>query len=206
MKDEITLLERTLNLKIEKYEAEEFNEIYVEKKVFLGRLEEVDEVQEELVGKVDKFLREFPSSELTLTYNDLRLKAFRIVEEFRQVIREGVTKVMKNKRQNANAPVQSDSVKDAIDVNKESNSLINDSPPKKSKICTEKGDHTYALSRLPSLGGRSKDVSCEGAQEWGVQESSAHSPTREMGESSHQEKSEAPAFKARGMLIYFVVV
>ena len=196
MKDEITLLERTLDLKLEKYESEEFNETYVEEKVFLRRLEEIDKIQEELVGQVDRFLLEFPTSEMTLAYEDLKVKAIRIVEEFTQVIREGVLKVTRNKHQDTKAPVQSDSVEDAIKANKENNiviSQIDDSPPKKSKICTERGDHTYALLRLPNLGGRSRDVSCEGAQEWGVQESPTHPPTREesTGETSHQEKSEA---------------
>ena len=44
--DRITLLEQTLDHKLEKYEAEEFDETYVEKKVGLKRLEEVERVQD----------------------------------------------------------------------------------------------------------------------------------------------------------------
>ena len=42
----ITLLERSLNQKIEEYEAEELNEAYVERKIYIKRLEEVEGVQE----------------------------------------------------------------------------------------------------------------------------------------------------------------
>ena len=90
--DKITLLEQTLDHKLEKYEGEEFDEAYVEKKVYLKRLEEVDKVQEELVGEIDGFLREFPTSEMTVNYKSLKLKAYKIVEEFWQVLREGVSK------------------------------------------------------------------------------------------------------------------
>ena len=71
--DRITLLEHTLDLKLEKYEAEEFDETYVEKKVGLKRLEEVERVQEELVDKIDGFLREFPTSEMTENYKSLKV-------------------------------------------------------------------------------------------------------------------------------------
>ena len=80
--EKITLLEQTLDRKLETYEEEEFDEAYVEEKVYLKRLEDVDRVQEELVGEVDEFLREFPTSEMTVNYKSLKLKAYEMVEKF----------------------------------------------------------------------------------------------------------------------------
>ena len=189
--EKISLLEQILDRKLEKFEAEEFDEKYVEKKVGIERLEEVDKVQEELVNEIDQFLREFPTSEMTKNYESLKDKALRIVNEFRQIIRDAVTRVRENKRQSVIVPVQVKPVEDDSEDNTEINSRMGSSPPKKSRICVEKGYHTHALLNLHSSEDKSKDVSCEGAQEWGVQESSTLHLTRSesMGKRSHQEGS-----------------
>ena len=189
--EKIFLLEQSLDHMLEKYEAEEFDENYVDKKIGIVRLEEVDKVQEELVGEIDRFLREFPTSEMTENYRSLKDKALRIVKEFRQLIRDAVSRMMENRRQSVIVPVQASSVKGDNEDNTENNSRMGSSPPKKSRIHVEKDYHAHALLNLHSPEDRSKDVSCEGAQEWGVQESSTLYLTRSesMGKYSHQERS-----------------
>ena len=74
MKDEIALLESILSSKLKAYGAEDIDEANIDEKIYLKKFEEVDEIQGELVRKIDRFLLEFPTAEVGQLYKDLRLK------------------------------------------------------------------------------------------------------------------------------------
>ena len=83
---EIVLRSQTLTLKLQEYDPYDIDEIDVDKKVYLAKIEEIDHILDDISGKVNKYLYKFPGTERSQYLEDLRKKALSDVISYRSLL------------------------------------------------------------------------------------------------------------------------
>ena len=101
--EEIHLRNQTLAYQIQAYNPEDIDETDVNDKIYLAKLEELDRLQKDVIGKVDKFLYKFPHTDKRQYYEDLSRKALSNVSKHKQLLRAKVSQVKSNMASNVTA-------------------------------------------------------------------------------------------------------
>ena len=94
---EIVLRNQNLTDKLQAYDPNDIDEIDVDKKVYLAKIEEIDHILDDLSGKVNKYLYKFPGTERSQILEDLRKKALSDVISHRSLVKDrawGIKKAM----------------------------------------------------------------------------------------------------------------
>ena len=81
--EEIVLRGQTLAYKLQTYLPEDIDENDVDDKIYLAKIEEIGHIQEDVVGKIDKFLYKFPQTGRRLYYENLYQKALSDVRNYK---------------------------------------------------------------------------------------------------------------------------
>ena len=79
---EIEQKSSALTYRLTSYDPNSINEFDIGDKLHLRKLEEVEKIQEEVIDRVDRYLREFPATQKRPIYEDIRLKALANVNVF----------------------------------------------------------------------------------------------------------------------------
>ena len=101
--EEIVLRSQTLTYKLEAYPPDGITDTDVDEKIFLAKLEEIDRVQEDLIGKIDKFLYKFPQHGSKQYMEDLRKKSLKSVLNYKSLVNAQISQVKKNMTSNSTA-------------------------------------------------------------------------------------------------------
>ena len=101
--EEIVFRSQTLAYKLEAYPPNGITDTDVEEKFFHAKLEEIDRVQEDLIGKIDKFLYKFPQHGSKEYMEDLRKRSIESVLNYKSLVNAQVSQVKKNMTSNSTA-------------------------------------------------------------------------------------------------------
>ena len=102
---EIVLRNQNLAFKIQAYNPNDIDETDVEEKIFLAKVEEVDQILEDVVGKIDKYFYEFPGTARRQFLENLSQKALSDVRNYKLLIKAKVSQVKRNMTSSSTAPL-----------------------------------------------------------------------------------------------------
>ena len=102
---EIVLRKQNLTFKLQAYDPNDIDETDVEEKIFLAKIEEVDHILEDVVGKVDKYLYEFPGTTRRQFLENLSQTALSDVRNYKLLIKTKVTEIKRNMTSSSTAPL-----------------------------------------------------------------------------------------------------
>ena len=92
---EIILRNQTLTDKLQAYDPNDIDEIGVDKKIYLARIKEIEEILDDISGRVNKYLYKFPGTERSQYLENLRKKALSDVISHRSLVKVRAWEVKK---------------------------------------------------------------------------------------------------------------
>ena len=102
---EIVLGNQNLTCKLKLYDPDDIDETDVNEKIFLAKIEEIDHIIQDVIGKVDKYLYDFPGTTRKQFLENLSQKALSDVRNYKLLIKAKVSEIKRNMTSSSTAPL-----------------------------------------------------------------------------------------------------
>ena len=171
---EIVLRGQVLTRKIQTYLPEDIDETDINEKIFLAEIEEVKLIQEDVLGKIDKFLYEFPDTGRKQFFEEMTQKVSSEFRNFKLGIKARVSEVKRNMTSSSvasTAPLvhahtggESDLTRRTVEAMERGNMIAESQPAQAKQVereqCVKKAKSIYdnLKTDIPKLDEKINDV------------------------------------------------